>query len=308
MTPALTLHAVAKAYGEQQALAGVDLELEPGRILALLGPNGAGKTTAVGIAAGLIATDTGRVRVCGHDPRADRRAAGRIVGIAPQEIGLYPSLTVRDNLRGFAEVYGLGARAARERAAELLAPFGLEELADRPAGQLSGGEQRRAHAAIALVNRPRLVLLDEPTAGADTETRNGILEVVRTLSAAGTAVLYTTHYLPEVEQLDADVALLERGRVIAAGPLAELIALHATPVLVLAFDGPVPARLRTRAGFTAAPDHVRIAGADPGATLLDVLTELGDERARLARVEIVQPSLESAYLALTGRRTAEAVA
>ena len=133
------------------------------------------------------------------------------------------------NLRAFGELHGLGARAARARAGELLAPFALEELRDRPAGRLSGGEQRRLHAAIALVGRPRLVLFDEPTAGADPSTREHILQAVRDLASDGTAVVYTTHYLPEVERLDADVALLEHGRVVARGSIADLVARHAAP-------------------------------------------------------------------------------
>ena len=195
-------------------------------MLALLGPNGAGKSTLVWIASGLLKPDAGSVQVSGRP------------GLAPQEIGIYPSLTVRENLWAFAEIHGVGRRAER-----LLEPFVLTALADRPAGRLSGGEQRRLHTAIALVHRPRVVLLDEPTAGADTQTRAAILDAVRGLAAEGTAVVYTTHYLPEVEALGAGVALLEAGRIIASGTVAELVARHAESVLEVVFtDGRVVRR------------------------------------------------------------------
>lgn len=258
MSPALALSGVVKSYGHTtRALDGVDLDAVAGRVLALLGPNGAGKSTLVSLAAGLTRPDAGSVRVLGQDPAASGARVRRQIGLAPQEIGVYPQLTVTTNLRAFAELHGCRPRAARERAAELLEPFALTELADRPAGRLSGGEQRRLHAAIALVNRPRLVILDEPTAGADPSTREHILQAVRDLAAAGTAVVYTTHYLPEVERLDADVALLEHGRVIARGSVDELVARHAPPRLA-------------------------VAGAP-----------------------VVRPSLETVYLALTGRSTVE---
>ena len=193
---------------------------------------------------------------------------------APQEIGIYPSLTVRENLWAFAEIHGV----SRRRSERLLEPFVLTELADRPAGRLSGGEQRRLHTAIALVHRPRVVLLDEPTAGADTQTRAAILAAVRGLAAEGTAVVYTTHYLPEIEELGAGVALLEAGRIIAAGTIAELVAQHAESVLELTFDD---GRVVRRPGIS-------LHGLEEG----------------VLRAEVIRPSLEAAYLALTGRRSA----
>ncbi|WP_320670859.1 ABC transporter ATP-binding protein [Patulibacter defluvii] len=308
MSAVLRLEAVVKRYGERTALHGVDLTLDPGQVVALLGPNGAGKSTIVGLASGMLAADSGRVTVLGEDPHRQRRVVRRAVGVAAQEIALYPALTVRQNLRALGELYGLRARAARARADELLVRFGLEELAGRPTVELSGGQRRRVHAAGALVNRPRLVLLDEPTAGADPRTRDAILGVVRDVAGEGAAVLYTTHYLPEVERLDADVALLEGGRVVAAGPLATIVAAHAEPVLELRFVGPAPAAARALAGAAVEEADggalVRAPAADPGTALRELLVALGPEATALDGVEIVRPSLEAAYLALTGRRAA----
>lgn len=308
--PILSLRGVTRRYGKREALRGVDLDVAAGQVLALLGPNGAGKSTLVGVAAGLTKPDGGSARVVGVDPHRDRRTARREIGLAPQEIGLYPPLTVRQNLRAFGEAQGLRVKAARVRADELLAPFGLQELADRAAGQLSGGERRRAHAAAALVARPRLVLLDEPTAGADPRTRGAILDVVRAVAAEGAAVVYTTHYLPEVERLGAEVALLEAGRIIARDPLDALIARHAEPTLLLTFDGPVPASVASRDDAVVEEDpeatgvRVRITSGEPATALRHVIAGLTDDDAPLANAEIVRPSLEAAYLALTGRRSA----
>jgi ABC-2 type transport system ATP-binding protein len=258
----LELSGVVKRYGSRVALDGVDLAVAAGEILALLGPNGAGKSTLVQIACGLLSPDAGTVDVTGRP------------GVAPQEIGIYPSLTVRENLWAFAEVHGV----SRKRAERLLEPLVLGALSDRPAGRLSGGEQRRLHTALALVHRPRVVLLDEPTAGADTQTRTAILAAVRTLAAEGTAVVYTTHYLPEVEALGAGVALLEAGRIIATGTVSELVARHASSVLEVTFDD---GRVVRRPG-----------------------TSLHGLEDRAIRAEVIRPSLEAAYLALTGRRSA----
>lgn len=259
----LELTGIVKRYGERTALDGVDFGVGAGQVVALLGPNGAGKSTLVSIAAGLIRPDAGEQVVRGRP------------GLAPQEIGIYPSLTVRENLWAFAELYGV----SRRRAERWLEPFVLAELADRPAGRLSGGEQRRLHTAIAVVHRPKLVLLDEPTAGADTQTRSAILEAVQGLAADGAAIVYTTHYLPEVEALGADVALLERGRIIASGTIEALVAQHAQALVEITFtDGRVERR--------------------PGTSLHG----LGDD---VIRAEVIRPSLEAAYLALTGRRSAD---
>lgn len=350
--PVLALDGVVKRYRGRDvpALDGVDLTVAPGQVLALLGPNGAGKSTLVGIASGLLKPDSGTARVVGVDPHRRRSIVRSSVGLAPQEIGIYPALTVRQNLRALGEMYGLKARRARERADELLGPFALEELADRPAGELSGGQRRRVHAAGALINEPRLVLMDEPTAGADPRTRSDILRVVRAAADEGAAVLYTTHYLPEVEQLDADIALLEAGRIVATDSVAGLVARHAETALLLTVVGPVPAAIREAAGMTVvetvgvsgvgpatgdvrdpagvvggvgdrgvpgapggvgvADPHartiVRVAGGDPSTRLRELLVALGDEAPAIDAVEIVRPSLDAAYLALTGRRAAVA--
>jgi len=191
--PALLIDDLHKSYGATVALAGVDLRVEPGTILGLLGPNGAGKTSLVSIVAGLRRPDRGRVEVCGIDAVRSPRQVRAQLGIAPQDTGVYLTLPVRDNLRFFAGLAGMRRAEAAARIDEVAAALGLESLLDRRASQLSGGERRRVHTAIALLHRPALVLLDEPTTGADVRTRAQILELVAELARAGSAVVYSTH-------------------------------------------------------------------------------------------------------------------
>jgi ABC-2 type transport system ATP-binding protein len=307
VVPALLVDGVHKSYGTTVALAGVDLRVEPGRILGLLGPNGAGKTSLVSIIAGLRRPDAGRVEVCGIDAVRSPRDVRARIGFAPQETGVYPTLRVRDNLRFFAGLSGLRRAQAAARIDEVAAALGLEALLDRRASQLSGGERRRVHTAIALLNQPALVLLDEPTTGADVRTRTQILDLVRDLASAGSAVVYSTHYLQEIETLRADVAFLDHGRVVARGSLAELVDRHGTSALELTFDGAVPAAARV-AGAVVDGNTVRIPTADPAARAAQLIPALGAAADALRSIEILHPSLESVYLAVTGRRYNDAEA
>lgn len=298
---ALEVRGLRKSYGATAALDGVDLEVEAGTVLALLGPNGAGKTTLVSIVAGLRRPDAGRVRVIGIDVATDPRAARRHLGYAPQDTGVYLPLTVRDNLEFFAGLAGLRRGERRDRVDAVAEALGLVALIDRRASDLSGGERRRLHTAMALVHRPRLVLLDEPTTGADVRTRAEILDLVLALADEGSAVVYSTHYLHEVEQLDARVAFMDRGRVVAAGTVAELVRAHGTSALELSFADHVPG-LVCGDGAVVEGRTVRIPTDDPARAAARLLPRLGDDAASLRAVEVVRPDLESVFLAVTGRR------
>ena len=299
--PTLEIEALEKSYGPTPALAGVDLRVEAGTILGLLGPNGAGKTTLVSIVAGLRRPDAGRVEVCGHDVVRAPHAARPLVGIAPQDTGVYLPLSVRDNLRFFAGLAGLSRAQTAARIDQVAAALGLTPLLGRRAAQLSGGERRRLHTAIPLLHRPALILLDEPTTGADVVTRTQILELVRDLADEGSAVVYSTHYLPEIEQLDAGVAFIDRGRVVARGSTAGLIRRHGASALLLTFFESVPTAARV-AGAEVEGATVRIPADDPAALAAEILPGLGPDARLISSIEIVRPSLESVYLAVTGRR------
>jgi len=299
----LRVSGLRKSYGEIEALRGVDLEVAAGEIVALLGPNGAGKTTLVSIVAGLRRADAGVVEVGGLDARRRSAEVRRRIGLAPQDTGIYPVVSVRRNLLLFGELAGLGRAELRRRIDEVAEALDIGELLDRQAGKLSGGQKRRVHTAIALLHRPALLLLDEATTGADVETRGHILELVRQLAAEGSAVLYSTHYLAEVEALGSAVAILDHGQVIARGDVGDLIGAHAVPVVELAFDGEVPA-ISSHGGATVEGNRLRLPTRDPAATLVEVVPQVPP--GVLSSVEIIRPNLEAVYLALTGRRYDEA--
>jgi ABC-2 type transport system ATP-binding protein len=220
---------LVKRYGTHLALDEFGLTVAPGEIAGLIGPNGAGKTTFVEIVTGLVRPDAGRVLIggrdalrSGRDVRRSGRAVRRLIGVAPQELALYQTVTVRENLRLFGGLAGLRGRALDAAISRVLDELALGPVAGKQTGVLSGGQRRRVQAATAMVASPPLLLLDEPTAGADPQTRSALLAAVRARAAAGTAVLYTTHYLPELTELNATLALVRAGRLIAHGTQEEL--------------------------------------------------------------------------------------
>jgi ABC-2 type transport system ATP-binding protein len=218
----LIAEGLVKRYGKCLALDGFSLTVARGEITGLIGPNGAGKTTFVEIVTGLVRPDAGQVLVGGRNAVRSGRAVRRMIGVAPQEIALYQTVTVRENLQLFGGLAGLRGRALDAAISQVLDELALGPVAGKQTGTLSGGQRRRVQAATAMVASPPLLLLDEPTAGADPETRSALLTAVRARAAAGTAVLYTTHYLPELAELNATLALAQSGRVIARGTQEEL--------------------------------------------------------------------------------------
>lgn len=279
----LRARGLGKRYGEVTALDGFDLDIAPGEIVGLVGHNGAGKTTFVEIVAGLIRPDAGLVAIDGVDLASRPRRVRGQIGLAPQELGLYLPLTVRENLRLFGALAGLRRRSLRTAIEETAAALDLTEVLDRRVGLLSGGQRRRAQAATALVHRPRLLLLDEPTVGADPATRQALLAVVRRYADAGTAICYTTHYLPELADLGASIAVVARGRVIARGNQDQLLA-------------GLPSEVRVTFG-----------GADRVVRTIDpsgALTELLSTGPTPDAVDIRRPSLDDLYHSLGSEHAA----
>ena len=294
----LEVRNVHKRYGSVIALRGVDLSVSAGEIVGLVGPNGAGKTSLVSIVAGLRAPDEGTVHIDGHDLARHPHAARQRLGLAPQELGIYPTISVRDNLLLFGEIAGLRRKALDARVDEVASALGLAELLKRPGQALSGGQKRRLHTAMAMIHRPALLLLDEPTAGSDIDTRQELLALVRRMADDGAAICYSTHYLPEVEALRASVAVIDRGQVVARGPLGDLLAAHARSAVELIFDGDPP----PLDGGDVDGNRLRIISPDPAAAAARALASLGEHAGRLLSVELVRPTLESVYLSVTGRR------
>ena len=298
----LVVEGIRKSYGHLEALAGVDLVVERGEVVGLVGPNGAGKTSLVSIIAGLLKADSGKVTIGGIDVARGRDRISALLGLAPQELAVYPTIKVIENLTVFGELAGLRREALRTRIAETAEALSLTDLLQRPVMALSGGQKRRLHTAMALIHRPPLLLLDEPTVGADIETRAELLALVRRLADEGAAIVYSTHYLPEVEQLDATVAVIDRGRILARGALRDLLRQYAAPSVELVFDDAVPPPLIERSDATVDGPRVRIPADNPAQTAADVLATLGPDAARLTAVELVQPTLEAVYRAIAGRR------
>ncbi|WP_161522238.1 ABC transporter ATP-binding protein [Bifidobacterium xylocopae] len=301
--PALACRSVTKAFGGRAVLKGVDLNLPQGRILGLLGKNGTGKSTLISALAGLEEPDSGTISVGGHDPyRTPSRVFGRIVGLAPQDLGIYPNLTVRDNLRGFGGIQGLSMRQARSRADELIELMGLRPQAATRARDLSGGQKRRLHTAIALVHRPRVLFLDEPTVGADVEARTGILAMVRTMAEQGASIIYTTHYLQEIEHLDAALAFLVDGRISVQGPLDEVVRLYAKASLRVGFVGRPPSHVegwRMVDGHLE-PDHPV---SNPEREIAELFRRPSMQDASVNDITVIQPDIESAYRTIMGMDT-----
>lgn len=282
----LVAEGLVKRYEGRPALDGFDLEVSSGEVVGLVGRNGAGKTTFVEIVTGLVRPDAGRVRVAGVDalagPHESRKARG-LVGVAPQELALYPALTVKEHLRLFGALAGVGRRTLGRAVSSLTEELALEDVSDRKVGLLSGGQRRRTQAACALVGDPPVLLLDEPTVGADPGTRQALLRSVIARARAGAAVVYTTHYLAELDDLDATIAVLDAGRLVARGPRADLLAR-------------LPSRVRVEfapaGGSTVGPAFEVVETTfDPVATVAELLAGGRQPRA----IDIQRPTLDDLY-------------
>ncbi len=299
----IAIAGVVKRYGSRTALAGLDLTVGAGEITGLLGPNGAGKSTTLSILATLLAADAGTVVVAGHRLPGEARAARRAIGLVPQRLALYPSLTATENLRFFARMQGLDtapAHAATRRGLELVA---LDTRADEPIAQFSTGMCRRLNLAAGLLHDPRVVLLDEPTVGVDPQSRERIFEAVRGLAARGAAVLYSTHYMEEAERLCGRVVLLDGGRTVASGTPAELIATSGLePRLELRLGGmPAPGWLEGLAGAREVDRRGDVIGMRLSDTthVAEILRRAASADVR--DVVLHRPDLADVFFARTGR-------
>lgn len=275
----LRLAGLAKRYGSVVAVADVSLEVGRGEIFGLLGPNGAGKSTTLAMAMGLVRPDAGSVRYAELGSPEDA-GVRRHLGFAPQTIALYDDLTAEENLRFLARLHAV--EDARRRVAETLELVGLAQRARDRVRTFSGGMQRRLNLAAALVHAPPLLLLDEPTAGVDPQSRASILELVRRLASEGRGVVYTTHYMEEAERICDRIGVIDHGRLLDVGSVGELVARHGgrSTVVVERTDG----------------TEERLLSEEP---LKDLAAALSNGDVRGVRVE--RPDLESVFLALTGR-------
>lgn len=290
----LSVRALRKTFGDNVALDGANLTIDRGEIVALLGPNGAGKTTFASIVAGVRTPDEGTVSVCGLDALRDAKATRGLIGYAPQRLALYLVDSVRETLHFFGRLAGLGGAQLRDATDEVAVALQLTALLSRRIRDLSGGQQRRVHTAAALLTKPPLLLLDEPTVGADVETRKALVDVVRQRALDGVAICYTTHYLSEVEHLEANVAFIVDGQTSPQQPVRELMESHGQPQLKVEFAPRSDGSQHSPALIPLARDSDAVGHA---------LASLGPTVSEVTSVEIVRPTLESIYFALvTGER------
>ena len=291
MNPAIRIEGVTKRFGGVQALAGVDLEIPQGEFFGLLGPNGAGKTTLISALAGLVRPDAGRLAVMGHDVVADYRAARRQLGVVPQELVFDPFFSVRESLEIQSGYFGIRDNAAWID--EILANLDLTAKADTNMRQLSGGMKRRVLVAQALVHRPPVIVLDEPTAGVDVELRQTLWQFVARLNKEGHTVLLTTHYLEEAEALCQRIAMLKQGRVVALDRTSALLAGTASTMLRFKMDQALPPALAAQSRVTGRIVQVKAHDAAEVETILAALRGAGCKPEDL---EIGRADLEDVFL------------
>ena len=302
----LETEGLTRRFGDAVAVDGLSLRVREGEVYGFLGPNGAGKTTSIRMMAGLLRPTSGAVRVMGREVRVDDAEARRLLGVCPQENVLYPELTARENLEYAAALFGVPRRERRARADALLARLGLAEKAKARASSLSGGMKRRLTLALALVHDPPVVVLDEPEAGLDPQTRVAVREAVRELARERTIVL-TSHNMDEVERLAHRVGIVDHGRLVAEGTPDELKArLGAVDVLEVALARGDPARV-AGALKEATPDLtwegsvLTLRGRDLARRLPDLLARVAAEGAAVADVRYRGTTLEDVFIQLTGR-------
>ncbi len=297
---------IHKSYGRLEALKGVSFSVDEGELFGLLGPNGAGKTTLISILACLLAPTSGKATLAGQPIRRDRRYIRRQIGIVPQDLALYGELSARENLTFFGKLYGMSSESLERRSDEVLDTIGLADRAGDRVQTFSGGMKRRLNLGVAIMHQPRLLFLDEPTTGVDPQSRNRIFEEVRRLNAKGVTIVYTSHYMEEVQTLCNRTGILDDGK---------LIACDTVPHLLKLLEGQIRFRLKTPPDSLA--DRLKqlprvkveqldrqqylLSSADVPGTLTRLTALLCEMGMPLEEIEAHEPNLERVFLYLTGR-------
>jgi ABC-2 type transport system ATP-binding protein len=305
---AIQVQDLHKNFGDVYAVQGVSFDVQAGEILSLLGPNGAGKSTLISMLSCLLEPTQGDALVMGHSILREQMAVKAAIGVVPQEVALYEDLSARENLNFWGKMYGLRGAALRQRVDEVLEVIGLTERQKGRVGKFSGGMKRRLNIGIALLHKPQVIIMDEPTVGIDPQTRRNILDNVKELNQQGMTVLYTTHYMEEAQELSDHIAIMDLGQVIAQGTHDELVK------IVGELDR-IDLTINTEAGrvieqWQATEGVHQISADDSQLTLLVddsnvVLPRLFESATRvgvrITSVEIQEPNLEAVFLHLTGR-------
>jgi len=305
LAPALRVRDLRKTYDNGvEALKGVSLDVAPGDFYALLGPNGAGKSTLIGIVSSLVNKSSGEVSVFGTDIDADRDRAMRLLGLVPQELNFNMFEKPLDICANYAGFYGMRRAEALVRAEEVLKDAQLWDKADKMSRTLSGGMKRRLMIARAMMTRPRLLILDEPTAGVDIEIRRGMWRTLREINAAGTTIILTTHYLEEAESLCRNLAIIDHGRIVEQGPMKSLLAKLDVEGFLFDIDGALPAQLPRIEGATlaATDDHTLDLDMPRAMDLNRVFDAFDGAGIRVRSMRTKTNRLEELFVRLTGKQ------
>lgn len=308
----LVVEHLVKQYGDFAAVDDVSFEAKPGAVFGLLGPNGAGKSTAINCISGLLAPTAGRIAVSGHDVIKDGKAARRSLGVVPQELAIYEDLPAVENLRYWGKAYGLRGKVLEDRVATVLEHIGLVDRARDLPKEFSGGMKRRLNFGCGVVHEPKVLLLDEPTVGVDPQSRIKLFELVEVVRDSGACVLYTTHYMEEAERFCDSLAIMDRGKLIAAGTVTELKAqLGARDALQLSGVFPVEATRNAVDALSRAMSDLEILSQAEDSLVLTlssashhlpvIFRAISDAGGSVSETSLRSPNLETLFLLLTGK-------
>ncbi|AWC27216.1 ABC transporter ATP-binding protein [Bacillus cytotoxicus] len=305
----LAVEHIVKSFGKREVVQNISFEVHKGEIFGLLGPNGAGKSTTIAMICGLIPYDSGDIKVGGKSVQEYPLDIKRKIGIVPQDIALYPTLSAKENLIFWGKMYGLSGAVAKKRSDEVLAYVGLQDRAKDKVETFSGGMKRRINIGAALMHEPELLIMDEPTVGIDPQSRNHILETVKKLNEKGMTVIYTSHYMEEVEHLCERVAIVDHGKVIAVGTKTELCNRLTDGFMVKVQLNHFTQKLLRE--LRAIPTVERVViheetntfdiGLQNGEAVGTVVSVAVENRAQILKLEVQEPNLEALFLQLTGR-------
>jgi ABC-2 type transport system ATP-binding protein len=298
---------IHKSYGNIHALKGISLNIEKGEFFGLLGPNGAGKTTCLNILSTLINADQGNIEIRGRDTRQDPEFCKQSIGFVPQEISLYEDLSAWENLMFWRGLYGVSKAKLKEKALEVLGMMGLNDRKDHKIKYYSGGMKRRINIACALLHSPPIIFMDEPTVGIDPQSRNFIYEFLKALSESGLTIIYTTHYMQEVELLCNRIGIIDDGEIISRGSLAELQKKHSKGELIyVQFQDKAPfEKLRKELSYEIhqeGTDGLVFKVNDSGESLTSIIEHCNNGSHKVRNLEIRKPNLETIFLSLTGKK------
>lgn len=308
MSKAIEVNNLKKSFGDFQAVQGVSFSAETGEVLSLLGPNGAGKSTTISMLSGLLEPSEGSASIMGYSISKEPLVAKSALGVVPQDIALYPDLSARENLDFWGKMYGLRGGTLKIRVDEVLEIIGLSDRQKDKVGTFSGGMKRRVNIGAALLHKPKVIIMDEPTVGIDPQSRRHILDNVKQLNAQGMTVLYTTHYMEEAEELSNHIAIMDKGKIVAMGTYRELIQLVGGQTRIdlstnIEKEKIIPAwkAVEGVSQIDSTNGTISAIVTDSNLVLPKLFETAAKLNARITSVEIKEPNLETVFMHLTGK-------